>query len=185
MYRCIRKVLKLILCLCMALVLCFLCGCGQGDGDTTATSTPGGLDTPPPEDSQEMPEESAGELSPPPEISFGLEGPGDPIFGDPGLAQDTGSPTGMYTIADDGFAYALDPNTFTPIGPPLDPVTHLPLDVTPEPTIEVSIPPEVTTPPVESEELPIAGDSIEGDTVTATVPPEDKLPNTGIFLEDD
>ena len=95
-------------------------------------------------------------------VDFGLESPPSTNFGDIDSTVSQTDP-GIYTIIG-GYAYALDPNTFEPIGPPLDPITHMPVEL-----------------PAEDEPEPEAEPEPELTKPTET----NKLPNTGIFLEDD
>ena len=87
--------------------------------------------------------------------------------------ESTGSEIGtgntLYSIVGE-YAYALDPETLQPVGDPLDPVTH-------EPVQEFSS----LDPTVQPENEPVPESSIEIETPTEV----NKYPNTGIFLEDD
>ena len=97
-------------------------------------------------------------------VDFGLQSPPTTSFDDVPL-ENSAAVDGLYTILN-GYAYALDPNTFEPVGPPLDVNTHQPIPQEPEPEVVE----EPAPPPV----------------VEIVEPTEEtKLPNTGIFLEDD
>lgn len=110
------------------------------------------------------------------DIEFDLEGITDPNFDSITDVKPESVEDVLYTV-EDGVAYALDPNTLEPYGPPLDPVTHEPIETappavyTPAPTPVPELTPEPTNSPIIS-----AQESLTPDT---------KLPNTGIFLEDD
>lgn len=105
----------------------------------------------------------------PGDVGFTLQPPSDTNFGsisnDPADMSD-----GLYTF-EDGYAYALDPNTFEKTGPALDPITYQPVDVQPEVPV---VDPDPTSVPSTVESEP-----------PEEVPQDVKLPNTGIFLEDD
>lgn len=114
------------------------------------------------------------------QLSFGLSHPTAPDFQDDipgsdvgvGDSSSTAQPVGdMYTEVD-GYAYRLDPATMTPVGDPLDVITHEPVVLT---------------------DVSETGDGDGGKDAptqelspSQEVPTEDtKYPNTGIFLEDD
>lgn len=80
----------------------------------------------------------------------------------------------LYEVAEDGYAYRLDPATLEPFGPPLDPITHQEISAT---AVQQDALPQL---PVEPTGATSAAD------LTA-VPPtlENKYPNTGVYLEDD
>lgn len=126
------------------------------------------------------------------EVDFDLQSPdasmeqadGDDLgFDDIQLGQEVGITDGLYTIVD-GMAFAIDPVTLEKTGPALDPVTHEPLDpvdmlpdlnllddeipTDEEPSVQSS---DSTTDPTPKPEVPVSD--------------KDKLPNTGVFLEDD
>ena len=175
-----RRVLTLMLMAAMALLL--LSGCGKKDDTPTPPASDGVQDgqqvtIPGYDDSQQ---ENAGQG----DVSFGLQDPGDPDFSDIG----TGIDDGLYTI-ENGYAYALDPTTFDKTGPALDPVTHEVLD--PQPVFDEISDVEQTDPNVVAPEENTTEGSGEQTPpeqlppATPTIPDEVKLPNTGIFLEDD
>lgn len=164
-----------------------LAGCSLAENLVGKPSEPPSQVTANPDATMAVTDDPNALLSPPPQISFGLTEPEHNDFGDPGVAQSTGATTGLYTIGEDGYAYALDPVTFGPVGEPLDPLTHEPIAVTAttEPSAEPTEPPEVlptippTAPPVETVPPTVPP------TVQPTVSPENKLPNMGLFTEDD
>lgn len=105
-------------------------------------------------------------------VTFGLASIDDPNFSDI-------SSEGLYTI-EGGYAYAIDPVTLDKTGPALDPLTKEP--------VELDAPAE----PVSSEEESVQEkteeepeeEPVEEET-PVEIPESVKLPNTGIFLEDD
>ena len=153
----IYRVVSLVLSL--VLLLSVATGCGKKE-----------------EQQEQLPEDQADvPVSNP--VDFDLEAPQEPAFDDITLSQEVGITDGLYTI-ENGVAYALDPDTLEKTGPALDPITHEPLeqDVTelvPIPDLDVG---QETTEEVKPSE-PTKEET--------TVPEEVKLPNTGIFLEDD
>lgn len=85
----------------------------------------------------------------------------------------------LYEVKDDGYAYRLDPQTFEAYGEPLDPVTHEPISGS---SVEFSGPTSSAEPePDQSDSTEITDDS----TVFVEPTEETRLPNTGLFLEDD
>lgn len=172
-----KKLLLLVLVLCMAMMLC-ACNkdeadqtpdaLGTADTQTLSTSgTPQGQQTP-------TPQQTSGST-----VDFNLQQAPDPNFSSP---ESGGSDDKIYTIQGD-YAYEMDPNTLQIIGPPLDPITHEPVD---NPVLDGSNPstpnnPQDTATPVDN----LPEDPV--DTPTPTEPPKEdnKLPNTGMFLEDD
>lgn len=94
----------------------------------------------------------------------------------------TGSDSALYEVGEDGYAYALDPASLEPYGPPLDPVTHEELSakaIQADSGTAISAPEEKAIAPSVMEPTPMPD-------YTATAPtPENKYPNTGVFLEDD
>lgn len=151
--------LQFILVLGLAVMVLSLSACGGQDTPDDNTGI-----TPPP-----TPTDMNTTLTPPaddslaggstgaPSVDFGLEPVTPPTFD--GFTTQQG--TGLYTIVD-GYAYALDPETLEPTGPKLDPVTHAPVE-----------PEEPTEPEEPAEPEPVVSED------------DGKLPNTGIFLEDD
>lgn len=167
MHKKVVKVLSLVLIFSLMSALLVACG---GDNEPVDTSNDNNNaaqtgqtiqqpeDVPPPNFGLDMDNTQMGG-----DIDFGLQSPGDPDFDNVPVGS---YDDGLYTI-EDGFAYALDPATLDKVGPPLDPVTHEP----------VGEGPVVEEPPVEE---PL----VEEPTIEP--PPEEiKLPNTGMFLEDD
>ena len=155
----------------IALCCCALSGCSM-------------LSDTPSEQQQSIP--SAQPSAP---VEFELEALETPTFDNAGLPEGEGVSDTLYTI-ENGVAYALDPNTLEKVGPPLDPITHEELNIVPEATdtLEVGdtlIPekPMISETPVVS--VQPSTTLIPDPTPEQTVSPEDKLPNTGIFLEDD
>lgn len=134
------------------------------------------------------------------QLQFDLQSPGENNFDDVPLVRDDSQPTKLYTI-DGDYAYELDPNTLTPVGDPLDPVTHQPIAIADQPEPETEEPPAEEGDPepeppvvepdpylVESNPEPEAEQPVPDiviDDLPPEIPPEQKLPNTGIFLEDD
>lgn len=162
----------LAFCLCLLMALS-LVGCGEKDEEDLPQDS--GQAAPAPE--EQVPPADLGATTP--DVpGFGLEG----TMGGDGIdfqLQSSGNPdfndvpvgsfdTGLYTV-EDGFTYALDPATLEKVGPPLDPVTHEPLEEQPTET------------PLEPEQTPTEAPQEE----TTPPPAEVKLPNTGMFLEDD
>lgn len=137
------------------------------------------------------PTDSSGASGEEGENNFTLQSPGNTNFDDIGLThEDDPQQSEMYTI-DGGYAYALDPDTLQPTGDPLDPITHEPADLT---DVENLNPPKVDPDPKLSEgddkaegdtDTQVLADSISEGTSSEQVAPQVKLPNTGIFLEDD
>lgn len=165
-----RKLLVFALALCMVFALC---GCQKDEqtpdalGSNTTHTTPSDQQG---QDNQGGTQQSGGSS-----VDFGLQPAPDPDFDSPASG---GSNDKMYTIQGD-YAYEMDPNTLSIVGPPLDPITHQPVD---NPVLEGSNPstpnnPQDVTPP--AEEPPAQEPDPE------PVKPETKLPNTGMFLEDD
>lgn len=166
-------------------VLCtgLLSGCNRGEENEPSQPTMAGVQdgqqtTIPDYEDGASSTDGSNEIVPPPD--FGLTSPGDPNFSDMGSGQDEG----MYTI-EDGYAYALDPATFEKVGPPLDPVTHEVVTLTD--TTDDTVPADTAVQPDDS-------NNEEETTTTPTqtqtqepskIPEDQKLPNTGIFLEDD
>ena len=98
----------------------------------------------------------------------------------------------LYEIKDDGYAYRLDPQTFEAYGEPLDPETHQPISGTSTeysgPSSEVEPKPVPSESEPEQEPEPEPSEPVENtEENTALVEPteETRLPNTGLFLEDD
>lgn len=181
----VRRLLALMM--SAMLVLSLLSGCGKKDNEEQ---------TPPPNDGvqdgqqtvipgyEDGPDTSG-------DVSFGLQDPGDPTFSD--IA--TGEDDGLYTI-ENGYAYALDPTTFDKTGPALDPITHEVVDPQPQFDADGNLIQDGEG-EGNTEQLPPEGEGGDGtesqtppDTVqtpppVVTIPEGQKLPNTGIFLEDD
>lgn len=131
-------------------------------------------------------------------VDFGLQTPPDPDFDSP----DTSEGEKLYTIIGD-YAYELDPATLQPIGPPLDPITHEPVE---NPVLDGQNPsspnnpqynqqpennnqnqqPENNNQNQQPENNNNNGNQSGQDQGGNQQPTEDtKLPNTGMFLEDD
>ena len=133
------------------------------------------------------------------DLTFDLDQPSQPSFDNIPLVRDDSQPTTLYAM-DGDYAYALDPDTMQPTGGPLDPVTHEPVTIADEPSDDQSVE-ELTEgepPVVEGDQFLVEGDDTptDEDPVVVEDPPvvsepdpyvnpEVKLPNTGIFLEDD
>lgn len=174
-----KKLVTAILALCLAVALC---GCNADKEDTPNAIGP----------SQSV---SQGDATTPPNsndgsnsggrVDFGLQTAPDPNFDSPASG---GSSEKIYTIQGD-YAYEMDPNTLEIVGPPLDPITHEPVE---NPVLDGTNPstpnnpqdtqnnqtPATSEPPVEPEKPDVPPE-------TSTPPAEEKLPNTGMFLEDD
>lgn len=185
----------LVLMTVMILVLC-LTGC-KDKGKDKESSDGGGV-TGAPQDGQQitLPDvgvsDTDGGLAPD-ELDFGLQSPGDPDFSDYNTSQNEG----LYTI-ENGVAYALDPDTLEKTGPALDPITHEPIDSTdtgddsvidPNPQPEQNDTSIVISDPEDTAVVSDPEDSIdtknESEPSVSEPEPEIKLPNTGVFLEDD
>ena len=160
-----------------------------GGDDPAPTATP---------DQQQPPQDMSGTVpgDPDSEVSFGLQAPGDPVFGDVGLGQQIGNSEGLYTILDDGYAYLLDPDTMEPTGEPLDPISHEPISAreetepSAEPTLYPvggeSLPPDVVETPAPSDSPAPENTPEPTPAPTASpIPVDIQLPNTGKFVEDD
>lgn len=118
-----------------------------------------------------------GSTAEPEDLNFDMAPPTTPDFSDLTLTPASSEP--LYTF-EDGYAYALDPETLQKTGPALDPVTKEPIaDAAAPDTAE----PET---PVDGEGEPEVGEPASADEGAKTEPDESvKLPNTGIFMEDD
>lgn len=121
--------------------------------------------------------------------------------GDPGFTGDSGSTIGLdgqpLYESDGQYDYELDPNTMERITGPLDPETHEPVDASSEGDIEGNAVPssnpladpegfEAASEEVDENaptDAKISGGSVGGGLEKATE--YNKLPNTGIFMEDD
>lgn len=181
--RCVMFTLVGVLCVSLA-------GCSLVDGILPNQSGNPSQVTSNPEASEPVEEQGTteGPLSPPPQISFDLVEPEKGGFGDPGVAQSTGAATGLYTIGDDGYAYALDPTTFEATGEPLDPVTREPIavDSTPEPSEAVPVETDsIAESEAPTEDVLHTATPVVSTTPTPTVHPDEKLPNMGLFLDED
>lgn len=180
-----RKINRFCIAIVTLACLFMLVGCdklpGFGEDKSTSVSTQQGepvkVDTSAQTPQLGVPED---------QLSFGLTHTAPPDFQDdiPGSqegadgVESAPQPIGdMYTEID-GYAYRLDPATMTPVGEPLDVITHEPVvlaDVTGDTNDENQVQPE-DTPGQAEEEL-----SPSQETPTEAT----KYPNTGIFLEDD
>lgn len=171
----IRKVCHFALVVALLAVTLASCGLLPGFGGDTSANAPAQQGDPVRVDtSAQSPQLGV----PEDQLSFGLSHPTAPDFQDDipgsdmgvGDSSSTAQPVGdMYTEID-GYAYRLDPATMTPVGDPLDVITHEPVVLA---------------------DTSEAGDG-EGDAPTQELSPsqevpteETKYPNTGIFLEDD
>lgn len=163
---------RFVFLLVCALLLGLLTGCGGKDKDDAQAPSQDAQTTAPPSTQPEptgVPDvpgfglegEMGGDG-----VDFNLQSPGNPDFDNVPVGS---FDTGLYVTEGD-YAYALDPATLDKVGPPLDPVTHEPVQTEAPPPDENA--PEETPPETKPEE---------------TAPPaeEVKLPNTGLFLEDD
>ncbi len=174
-----KKCLAMLLALCMALALC-ACNADEGSEPSTPAEPPASMD---PGAQQTDPGDAN------PDVSFDLQEPPAPDFDSPATGDDSGK---IYTIEGD-YAYEMDPATLKPIGPPLDPITKEPVN---NPVLDGTNPstpnnpqysnPTASEPPAESNP-PVQSDPPVTTTEPPTTPPSDenKLPNTGMFLEDD
>ena len=174
------KVLPMILAL--VLVLSCLTACSS-DEDTEPEPSPaptGETIIPGYENGYDASEGEGDEGAPP--VDFGLQDGGDPVFSDLG----TGVDEGLYTI-ENGYAYALDPTTFDKVGPPLDPVTHEPIGDAASDDGSVDASGEGSGEGDTTGEGEGNGEGAEGssDEGSNGISDQTKLPNTGIFLEDD
>lgn len=170
-----KRLMALFLCAMMVLAMS-ACGAESAEGSTApGVESPAGVpETIPPTDENGT------------DVNFGLQTAPDPNFDSPATG---GSSDKIYTIEGD-YAYELDPSTFQTIGPPLDPITHEPVD---NPVIGGQNPstpnnPQNSNPP---ESQPPASQPPASQPPTATPDPspaptgDSKLPNMGMFLEDD
>lgn len=181
----VKKVLKVAAIIAtVAILSSVLTSCGGKDDatDTEDTSTGDTQQTSDTSDSQ-------------PTVDFELQQTADPNFDAIEQGQSVDTSDGLYTLID-GYAYALDAETLEPTGPALDPITKEPIETQPAeetPTEEVGTTAETEQPaddaivpeqPVVNEQ-PAEEQPIEPTAETEVVSEEVRLPNTGIFLEDD
>ena len=165
----LKKFLSLALCLCMVLALC---ACNKSNNDDTVANNPSTTQGGSPSGTND----SQGDTG----VNFGLQSAPDPDFDSPSTGDDSGK---LYTIVGD-YAYELDPSTLQPIGDPLDPVTHQPVN---NPVLEGENPSTPNNPQNQTQEPQQTAepDSRPEPTQTPAPTTETKLPNTGMFLEDD
>lgn len=171
----LKKSLALLLSLCMVLTLC---ACNKEDKDVTNANPSQQSGQNGTVGDQQNPADS--------QVNFGLQSAPTPDFDSPATGDDSGK---LYTIVGD-YAYELDPATLQPIGDPLDPVTHQPVS---NPVLEGENPSTPNNPQNQTQEP--ATQPTEPSTPPESDPPaqteepaqqaETKLPNTGMFLEDD
>ncbi len=115
-------------------------------------------------------------------VDFGLQVAPTPNFDSPSTNQSDK----LYTIVG-SYAYELDPQTLEPIGDPLDPITHEPVANPVLDGVDPTAPNNPQASPSPSA-VPSAAPSTSPEPSTTPSPKptgEGKLPNTGIFLEDD
>lgn len=168
-----KKLLALVLALMLALALA---GC-QASNEETPDALGVNSSQPAPGDQQEQPGNQGGSQQG--GVDFGLQQAPDPNFDSPASG---GSGDKIYTIVGD-YAYEMDPNTLEIVGPPLDPITHEPVD---NPVLDGENPstpnnPQNSAPP--ASEPPASQPPASDPPATST--PDTSLPNTGMFLEDD
>ncbi len=185
-----KKFLVLLMCLALAFMLV---ACGNSS-DSEGTEPPANSG----DASQgEQPGTQGSQSGNQGGVDFDLNAPPDPGFDSPATNQSDDSK--LYTIIDD-YAYELDPNTLEAVGPPLDPITHQPVDNPvfggTNPSMgnnpqynndDTTEPTDTTTPP---DDMTKPADTTKPEDTTKptdTTKPDDstKLPNTGEFLEDD
>lgn len=171
-----KKLLVTVLSLCLLLSLC-ACDSAEEPPDALGTNTT----TPSQGDQPAQPSQDAtGTQTPGGGVDFNLQPAPDPDFDSPASG---GSNDKIYTIQGD-YAYEMDPNTLEIIGPPLDPITHEPVDNPVEGGGNPSTPNNPQDTPAASE--PPASEPPASDPPATSTPTADtKLPNTGMFLEDD
>ena len=188
---------KTMFAVCLMLIACMMLTACKGKDDNGAGQSTGNPSGPadgtqvtiPGYEDGNFGETPTGDTGNQGDVSFGLQDPGDPNFSQMGSSIDDG----LYTI-ENGYAYALDPNTFDKVGPALDPVTHEVLD--PQPVLDGDIdstPNDTQTDgdgvavnPFPGEEVPSSnGEPSQNQPANPAVPDSVKLPNTGVFLEDD
>lgn len=170
---------KLVIALMMVTLLAGLTTACQKDEPDDVAPAPQPTVIPGYEDGYDPNNDPADTSTDVPAVDFGLQDGGDPTFSDMG----TGVDEGLYTI-EGGYAYALDPTTFDKVGPPLDPTTHQPIDGADTSGTEGEGSDEG------SGDGDASGESAEGEgdgegADTQGIDDSKKLPNTGIFLEDD
>lgn len=172
------KVKRLLALLLTATLALFLYACGADNAEQP--STPGAEPTVASPETQTPAEPQATGNG----VDFGLQPAPEPNFDSPATG---GNSDKIYTIEGD-YAYELDPSTFQTIGPPLDPITHEPVD---NPVLDGNNPstpnnPQNSTPPASQ---PPASEPPASQPPAASPSPspsgDNKLPNTGMFLEDD
>lgn len=167
---------KAILAFVIAVLCLAVAGC-SGGGGSDKSSQPNDSSGDNYFQNQMSPTTNISATEPPSDVDFDMSAPAAPNFDNMTLTPAASEP--LYTF-EDGYAYLLDPDTLQKTGGPLDPVTKEPIEQEPagEPGEEAgegepTDPAEPET-PGETEEPP-----------AAEIPEEVKLPNTGVFLEDD
>lgn len=173
--------------LALSLILCFsVTSCSLMSGSS-------GKDKPSDSDQSKDSVTSTPSVAP----TFGLASNNNPNFSDESPSSSE-KDDGLYTM-ENGYLYELDPTTFEKIGPALDPITREVVYPQPEDANSEDQPTSNDEPKeltegdasgevsgnTDSAVMGVTTDSNNGDADKPRVPDTEKLPNTGIFLEDD